>query len=134
MFHRWKKVIHVWNDTRVIKWRQNAHFLLNFCLKSFDKYILTDTLPSGRWSLSFSSFLIRSLHLLCWSEVRKINTNLWDDKHHNPATIFITVHYRHCYIDYIPSAQNEPFLFTDATLNFWPDQCNASQTLNLKVH
>lgn len=33
LFHRWKKVIHVWNDTRVIKWRQKANFLLNFCLK-----------------------------------------------------------------------------------------------------
>lgn len=79
------------NDDRMII------FLLKYSFKLFSKYILTDTLPSGRLSLPLSSFQIILFNLVCLYEVRKINANAWDDKHHDPKTIFSPLHYRHCY-------------------------------------
>lgn len=82
------------NVMRLIKWWSNDYFWLKYSFKLSSKHILTDTLPAGRLSLSLSSFQIILDNLVCLSEVRKINTNLWDDKHHNP--IFSPLHYRHC--------------------------------------
>lgn len=91
------------NDDRMII------VLLKYSFKLFSKSILTDTLPSGRFSLPLSSFQIILENLVCLSEVRKINTNLWDDKHHDPKTIFSPLHYRHCYSTTLLHATAEPF-------------------------
>lgn len=117
LFHRWKRVVHVWNDTRMIKWRQKAHFhsISTFFALRKVKSVLQLISDQG----SSPSLLVRG-------QKDKHKHLRWQAS--QSWYYFQPFALQTLSPDCIPSRQNEPFIFTDATLNFWPDHSNASLT------